>query len=144
MTCHHLLWSVSIWIRSDQRRCIAAMSVLHLFNRHFPALTEFRMFTPSNTQQFHSCCVLPLQKSNLAVNGAGMLNPHFPALTEFKSLNLALWVMNYSLPCNLFPTDKSLLTSRYVTGIFVTDVKGYYILCPTSSDIYIHSAVFHW
>lgn len=114
----------STWIRSDQRRSIAAMCVCCSYSIViFQLWRSLECFTLSSTQQLH------FQKSDLTINRAGLVNAHFPVLTEFKSLNVALWVMNYSPSYNLFPADKSLLTSRYVTGIFVTDVKGFYILC---------------
>lgn len=45
--------------------------------------------------------------------GLMLPNHHYPSLTLFKSTYAALWIMNYSPPCNHSPMDKILLSLLY-------------------------------
>lgn len=57
-----------------------------------------------------------------------------PASTEFKSTYATLSGMNYSLPCNSYPTGKMLLDSHYYIDFTIAD-KLHSLMSPAQSFI---------
>lgn len=79
----------------------------------------------------NSCCyALYLQGLDQTKNG--LLLPYLgcQALTETKSNYVALWLMNYFLPCNYYCTDKMLPASHYFITNTIVDVQKLHSLLP--------------
>lgn len=52
-----------------------------------------------------------------------LTTPHFTDLIVFKSVLAAVVVMYYLPPYNPFPTDETLLVSRFSIAIFIADIQ---------------------